>query len=170
MIFEDYWFYQLELASITSAIECGVFTGIQKGEHSAQQLATELALKKVALVPLLNCMVNLKLLIKNGDKYTNSEESALLLDRSSRFYRGDYFVDTRKLPLHDRLVQFLKTGNAPLTENGKSMSEMIERVARALAPLAWAALGERPGSLAWCGFALTVAGGLMVGLARTQRP
>lgn len=34
--------------------------------------------------------------------------------------------------------------------------------------LAWAALGERPGLLAWGGFALTVAGGLMVGLARTR--
>ena len=127
MIFEDYWFYQLELACITSAIEVGLFSYLDGKKLNIQDIAKGLQLHAHALEPLFLNLVPMGFLQKDGERFTCTDEGRTLLSTKSEFYRGDYFVDEDKLPIEERLIQFLRTGAAPLNEGGKTYSEMWEK-------------------------------------------
>ena len=124
MIFEDYWFYQLELACITAGIEVGLFTELGDQRLSALELSKSLQLYSHALEPLLLNLTQLGFIHKDGDLFSCTEESKLLLDTKSEFYRGDYFVESELSSIEERVIQFLKYGSAPLIEDGNSITEM----------------------------------------------
>ena len=127
MIFEDYWFYQLELGCITAAIEVGLFTFLDGKKLAVHEIANGLQLHAHALEPLLLNLTPMGFIEKDGDLFSSSQESKTLLSSKSEFYRGDYFVETRKTAIEERLIQFLRKGTAPLNEKGKSYSEMWEK-------------------------------------------
>jgi len=127
MIFEDFWFYQLELACITASIEVGLFSFLDGKKLHYCDIAKGLQLYDYALEPLLLNLTQMGFILKDQDHYSCTAESMILLSAKSEFYRGDYFVDEEKLYIEERLIQFLKTGSAPLVEQGKSYSEMWEK-------------------------------------------
>ena len=127
MIFEDYWFYQLELGCITAGIEVGLFTFLDGKKCTVSEIAAGLKLYEHALEPMLLNLTPMGFILKEGELFSLSEESLNLLSKKSEFYRGDFFVQNRKLHIDERLIQFLKTGSAPLLERGKSYSDMWEK-------------------------------------------
>jgi acetylserotonin N-methyltransferase len=127
MIFEDYWFYQLELACITAGIEVGLFTELDDQKRSVLDLSKSLKLFPHALEPLLLNLTQLGFIQKEGDLFSCTQESKILLNSKSEFYRGDYFVESELSAIEERLIEFLKTGSAPLLASGKSFSDMWEK-------------------------------------------
>lgn len=83
---------------LLSAIEVGLFTELGKGPRSNRQLRRSLRLSQSAVADLLEPLVALGLLEREGDDagavYVNSRESGHFLDRNSPGYLGDVLLQS----------------------------------------------------------------------------
>lgn len=84
--------------TLLSAIEVGLFTELGKGPRSNRQLRRSLRLGQNAVADLLEPLVSLGLLEREGDDadavYVNSRESGHFLDRNSPGYLGDVLLQS----------------------------------------------------------------------------
>lgn len=83
---------------LLSAIEVGLFTELGKGPRSNRQLRRSLRLRQSAVADLLEPLVALGFLEREGDDagavYVNSRESGHFLDRNSPGYLGDVLLQS----------------------------------------------------------------------------
>lgn len=102
--------------ALLSAVELGLFTELGKGPRSGGQLRRALGLSERLTPDLLDALVALGLLEREGDDagavYMNTRESGHFLDRNSPGYLGDFLarLDTAA---GGELAQQLRGGVAP---------------------------------------------------------
>lgn len=77
--------YQKSLL-LAQAFELGVFESLADGSRSVGQLAEQMGVCTERLALVLNALVSVGLLEKNGDTYTNSTLAQTFLCQSSKFY------------------------------------------------------------------------------------
>lgn len=84
--------------TLLSAVEVGLFTELGKGPRSNRQLRRSLRLSQSAVADLLEPLVALGFLEREGDDagavYVNSRESGHFLDRNSIGYLGDVLLQS----------------------------------------------------------------------------
>lgn len=91
---------------LLSAVEAGLFTELGKGPRSNRQLRRSLGLGQSAIAALLEPLVALGFLEREGDDagavYVNSRESGHFLDRSSPAYLGDVLLQSARPAISQR--------------------------------------------------------------------
>lgn len=103
--------YYWETKVLLTAIKLDVFSAIKGGHYTARDLAHRIGAHEPTLTLLLNALVALRLLNKNGESYANSSAAETHLVRQSSQYIGHLLL------LHDaewenwgQLEQTVRTG------------------------------------------------------------
>ncbi|WP_116812622.1 methyltransferase family protein [Steroidobacter cummioxidans] len=100
--------------TLLSAVEVGLFTELGKGPRSNRQLRRSLRLSQSAVAELLEPLVALGFLEREGDDggavYVNSRESGHFLDRNSPGYLGDVLLHSARPQTQSQQSKALATG------------------------------------------------------------
>ena len=98
--------------TLLSAIELGVFTELAKGPESFAALSGRLGLHPRSALDFLDTLVALGFLTREGDRYANSPETDLFLDRKKPSYVGGILemANHRLYPFWGHLTEALRTG------------------------------------------------------------
>jgi hypothetical protein len=98
--------------TLLSAIEMGVFTELAKGPESFDALSGRLGLHKRSARDFLDALVALGFLSRDGDRYSNTPETDLFLDRRKPSYIGGMLemANHRLYPFWGTLTEGLRTG------------------------------------------------------------
>lgn len=81
-----YWKSQVLFA----AVEFDIFTRISNGKVTAKEISQSIHTDMRATEMLLNALVSLELLTKQGNRYANSHISDVYLVKGSPYYQGDF--------------------------------------------------------------------------------
>src|SRR5688572_22475176 len=74
--------------TLLSAIELGVFTELAQGPETFEALSARVGLHPRSARDFLDTLVALGFLVRTGNRYANTLESGLFLDRSKPSYVG----------------------------------------------------------------------------------
>ncbi len=98
--------------TLLSAIELGVFTELARGPESFAALSGRLGLHPRSALDFLDTLVALGFLTREGDRYANSPETDLFLDRKKPSYVGGILemANQRLYPFWGHLTEALRTG------------------------------------------------------------
>src|SRR4029079_1899506 len=98
--------------TLLSAIELGVFTELAGGSQPSAALSTRLVLHSRAAADFLDTLVALGFLTRTGDRYANSADAYLFLDRKKPSYVGGILemANQRLYPFWGDLTEALRTG------------------------------------------------------------
>ena len=139
--------------TLLSAVELGVFTALSGQPLTARQLQEELGLHARGVTDLLDTLVALDLLERDGDgdgaQYRNTEETAHFLDRNSSAYIDGFLemANSRLYKYWGDLTEGLRTGKPQneMKHGGQGTFEEIyrdperlEQFARAMAGISLA--------------------------------
>jgi Dimerisation domain len=133
---------------IETALQHGVFERLEQGARTAAQLAVETGASLRGLTAILNVLVGLELLGRDGDRYTLTPESSAFLVSSRPGYHGMFFqhISDQLLPRWLELNEIVRTGRPRASrhqeeEGAQFFAEFVE----ALFPISFSAasaLGE----------------------------
>ena len=100
--------------TLLSAIELGVFTELARGAEPFDALSGRLGLHPRSARDFLDTLVALGFLTRNGDRYANTPETDLFLDRTKPSYVGGILemANHRLYPFWGHLTEALRTGHA----------------------------------------------------------
>lgn len=103
--------------TLLSAIEMGLFTELSRGPEPFDSLSGRLGLHPRSARDFLDALVALGFLVRNGDRYANTPETDLFLDRKKPSYLGGVLemANHRLYPFWGHLTEALRTG-APQNE------------------------------------------------------
>ncbi|MDB6032714.1 MAG: tcmO [Verrucomicrobiales bacterium] len=98
--------------TLLSAVELGVFTELAKGPLDASTLAIRLGIHPRSARDFLDALVALKMLERNGDRYSNTASTELYLDRAKPSYVGGILemANMRLFGFWNSLTEGLRTG------------------------------------------------------------
>ena len=96
---------------VLTAYELDIFTFIDEQSHDAENISKALNLDKGALERLLDALVSLKLLIKDGKNYSNTEDSIRFLSKNSPDYLAGLMHTNHLWVTWSHLSEVIKTGN-----------------------------------------------------------
>jgi hypothetical protein len=98
--------------TLLSAIELGVFTELARGPRSFDALSGRLGLHARSARDFLDTLVALGFLTRDGDRYANTAETDLFLDRGKPSYVGGILemANLRLYPFWGHLTEALRTG------------------------------------------------------------
>ncbi|MBW4574257.1 MAG: hypothetical protein KME08_03135 [Aphanothece sp. CMT-3BRIN-NPC111] len=98
--------------TLLSAVELGLFTELAQGSLDANELAERLKLHPRSARDFFDALVALKMLDRHGDRYSNTSETNLFLDRSKPSYMGGLLemANARLYPFWGSLTEGLRTG------------------------------------------------------------
>ena len=98
--------------TLLSAIELGVFTELSKGPERFDALSGRLGLHPRGARDFLDTLVALGFLKRDGDRYSNTPETELFLDRKKPSYVGGILemANHRLYPFWGHLTEALRTG------------------------------------------------------------
>src|SRR5215204_7479997 len=98
--------------SLLSAVEIGLFTELAKGSLDFETLAERLMLHPRSARDFLDALVALSMLERDGDRYANTTETDLFLDRAKPSYIGGILemANARLYPFWGSLTEALRTG------------------------------------------------------------
>lgn len=98
--------------TLLSAIEIGVFTELARGPESFEALRSRLGLHPRSARDFLDTLVALGFLSRSGDRYANTPETDLFLDRNKPSYVGGVLemANARLYPFWAHLTEGLRTG------------------------------------------------------------
>ena len=115
--------------TLLSAIELGVFTELSHGPVSFDVLVGRLGLHTRSARDFLDTLVALGFLTRDGDRYANTQETDLFLDRGKPSYVGGILemANLRLYPFWGRLTEALRTGmpQNELQTGGPSLFETL---------------------------------------------
>ncbi len=99
--------------TLLSAIEMGVFTELARGPEPLESLRGRLGLHPRAAADFLDALVALGFLSREGDRYANTTETGLFLDRNKPSYVGGILemANARLYPFWAHLTEALRTGS-----------------------------------------------------------
>jgi precorrin-6B methylase 2 len=98
--------------TLLSAIEIGVFTELARGPEQFDALSGRLGLHSRSARDFLDALVALGFLQRAGDRYANTKETDLFLDRKKPSYVGGILemANHRLYPFWGHLTEALRTG------------------------------------------------------------
>src|SRR5690242_7489814 len=98
--------------TLLSAIEIGVFTELAAGPQSFESLRGRLGLHERSARDFLDTLVALGFLTRSGDRYANTRDSDVFLDRGKPSYVGGILemANRRLYPFWGHLTEALRTG------------------------------------------------------------
>jgi hypothetical protein len=98
--------------TLLSAVEIGLFTELAKGSLDFETLAERLMLHPRSARDFLDSLVALGMLKRDGDRYSNTPETDLFLDRAKPSYVGGLLemANARLYPFWGSLTEALRTG------------------------------------------------------------
>ena len=98
--------------TLLSAIELGLFTELAGGPQGYEALRTRLGLHARSARDFFDTLVALGFLTREGDRYANTRETDLFLDRGKPSYVGGILemANARLYPFWNHLTDALKTG------------------------------------------------------------
>ena len=113
--------------TLLSAIELGVFTELSKGPERFDALSGRLGLHPRGARDFLDTLVALGFLKRDGDRYSNTPETDLFLDRKKPSYVGGILemANHRLYPFWGHLTEALRTGQ-PQNEAKSGGSGLFE--------------------------------------------
>jgi precorrin-6B methylase 2 len=115
--------------TLLSAIEMGVFTELSHGPERFGALSGRLGLHPRAARDFFDTLVALGFLQREGDRYGNTPETDLFLDRRKRSYIGGMLemANARLYPFWGHLTEALRTGQPQneLKTGGPGLFEML---------------------------------------------
>lgn len=104
-----YW----QTCTLHAAVELDLFTAIGGALMNSRRIAALLQTNERALSMLLNALCAMGLLRKENDRFGNTEESRLFLDRSSERYQGHIILHHHHLmPSWTRLHEAVRSGRS----------------------------------------------------------
>src|SRR3990170_759392 len=103
--------------TLLSAVEMGLFTELSGGPQGFDHLSGRLGLHPRSARDFLDTLVALGFLARTGDRYANTPETDLFLDRKKPSYIGGILemANRRLYPFWGHLTEALRTG-APQNE------------------------------------------------------
>ena len=103
--------------ALLSAVELGVFTELAKGPLDALTLIERLRIHPRGARDFLDSLVALHMLDRNGDRYSNTQQTDIFLDRAKPSYLGGILemANARLYRFWGSLTEALRTG-APQNE------------------------------------------------------
>ena len=98
--------------TLLSAVEIGLFTELAKGSLDFETLAERLMLHPRSARDFLDSLVTLGMLERDGDRYSNTPETDLFLDRAKPSYVGGLLemANARLYSFWGSLTEALRTG------------------------------------------------------------
>lgn len=115
--------------TLLSAIEIGVFSELAHGPQAFEQLSARMALHPRSARDFLDTLVSLGFLVRDGDRYANTVETDLFLDRAKPSYIGGILemANHRLYPFWGHLTEALRTGlpQNELKSGGTGMFETL---------------------------------------------
>ncbi|MFV2088258.1 methyltransferase [Micromonospora sp. LOL_021] len=110
--------------ALLTAVELGLFTKLHAGPATVQELARDLELHGRGLSDLLDLLVALGLLKRDGKQYGNATGAAQYLVRGQESYVGGFLERANRnlYPAWGRLSEALRTGKP---QSGSDFTEMI---------------------------------------------
>ena len=98
--------------TLLSAVELGLFTELAKGALDARTLAERLGLHPRAARDFFDSLVALGMLERSGERYANTPQTDLFLDREKPAYVGGMLemANSRLYPFWGSLTKALRTG------------------------------------------------------------
>jgi hypothetical protein len=98
--------------TLLSAIELGVFTTLAGGSEEFERLSGRLGLHPRSARDFLDALVALGFLVRDGERYANTPEADLFLDRGKPSYVGGILemANNRLYPFWGDLTEGLRTG------------------------------------------------------------
>ena len=102
-----------------AGVRCGVFDALDAGPRGVAQVAAETGASPRGLRALMNALVGLELLAKQGDAYALTPESAAFLVSTKPGYRGGMMrhASSHLIPHWLRLTYAVRTGKPPIAVN-----------------------------------------------------
>ena len=99
--------------TLLSAVEIGLFTELAKGSLDFETLAERLMLHPRSARDFLDALVSLGMLERDGDRYSNTPETDLFLDRAKPSYIGGMLemANARLYQFWGSLTEALRTGH-----------------------------------------------------------
>ena len=109
--------------ALHAAIKLGICTIISSEEHTGEDIAQRLGAKKRGVVMLLNALAAMNLLVKKGDRYSNTPSSTSFLSKDSPEYIGHIIMHHHHLALSwSKLDEAVKTGG-PMRKRSSGSDE-----------------------------------------------
>ena len=98
--------------TLLSAIELGMFTELARGPQTLDGLRTRVGLHERGARDFFDALVALGFLTRDGDRYANTAETELFLDRNKPCYIGGILemANHRLYPFWGHLTEALRTG------------------------------------------------------------
>jgi SAM-dependent methyltransferase len=113
--------------ALHAAIKLGIFTIISSEEHTDEDIAQKLGAKRRGVVMLLNALAAMNLLVKNGDRYSNTPSSISFLSKDSPEYMGHIIMHHHHLALSWlKLDEAVRTGIPMRTRSSGSDEDARE--------------------------------------------
>jgi precorrin-6B methylase 2 len=127
-------------AAIKAAIQLDLFSAVGEGGRTAQEIAATCGASERGARILCDYLVVIGFLIKDGDRYKLTPDSATFLDRHSRAYSGDALEFLLSPTLTDgfnELAASVRKGGTAIPEKGTTAPEhpVWVQFARAMAPM-----------------------------------
>jgi hypothetical protein len=115
--------------TLLSAVELDVFTQLAQGSLSRDTLAEKVGLHPRAARDFLDALVALGFLKREGDRYSNTAETDLFLDRNKPSYIGGILemANRRLYPIWSNLTEALQTGK-PQNEIRTGEADLFEKL------------------------------------------
>ncbi|MBM4123965.1 MAG: methyltransferase domain-containing protein, partial [Nitrospira sp.] len=135
--------YYWETKILLTAVRLDVFSALGGKESSVAEVAQSIGADQRALGLLLNALVAMKVLVKTGDRFANTDVAKTHLVRSSQSYVGHLLL------LHDaewnnwgKLDETVRTGRSPVTrhvfetdpELGANVLSVLDRIGQQSGP------------------------------------
>jgi len=115
--------------TLLSAIEIGLFTELAHGPETYERLRSRMGLHPRSARDFLDTLVALGFLLRDGDRYANTPETGLFLDRAKPSYVGGILemANHRLYPFWGHLTEALRTGmpQNEIKSGGPGMFETI---------------------------------------------
>lgn len=135
--------YYWEAKIFLTSVKLDLYTPLSHGSKSAEQLASEIKVDGDALSRLMDALVSIGLLIKEGDAYANIPQLAEFLVKTSRFYMGELMLlQDAEWDHWGKLEDIVRTGKPVVKDNifisrpetGATVSRVLHRMANRVAP------------------------------------
>jgi hypothetical protein len=135
--------------TLLSAVELGVFSALAEGPQDTETLRRRLGLHPRGARDFFDALVALGMLEREGDRYYNTPETDLFLDRAKSSYVGGWLemANARLYPFWGSLTEGLRTGQ-PQNEvkTGGNFFEVLYQDPRALGQFLHAMTGMSTGT------------------------
>ena len=98
--------------ALLTAVELGLFTELAKGPLDAETLTERLGIHSRAARDFFDSLVALRMLERSGERYENTQQTDLFLDREKPSYVGGLLemANARLYPFWGSLTEALRTG------------------------------------------------------------